>query len=257
MYFQYTRQKGDDYIRFLLEEKFTPQNIYAKTEVTLDSIQEFEEVRENEQEPEGVEETVVSESKTVMRSKLSPKEVEDYVNSPKSAAVHWYNTHNPVNNSDLTADESLWIDRLNRVGMMYFRPLVTVSFLTQTFDSEQRIKLFSAIERFIFIAFQMGRAKSNYRSFEFYRASKQVREGQTSVENLVEQINDQLYWYFGTDEENGKKYFQTGDFHNFLLKEFQKEKGFYGWNGLRYFLYEYEMDKVRKRGSQKIDCLFF
>ena len=33
MYFQYTREKGDDYIRFLLEEKFTPQNIYAKIEV--------------------------------------------------------------------------------------------------------------------------------------------------------------------------------------------------------------------------------
>lgn len=29
MYFQYTREKGDDYIRFLLEQKFTPKNIYA------------------------------------------------------------------------------------------------------------------------------------------------------------------------------------------------------------------------------------
>ena len=33
MYFQYTREKGDDYIRFLLEQKFTPQNIFTKTEV--------------------------------------------------------------------------------------------------------------------------------------------------------------------------------------------------------------------------------
>jgi hypothetical protein len=37
-----------------------------------------------------------------MRSQLSPKEIEDYVNSLKAAAVHWYNTHNPVNNPDLT-----------------------------------------------------------------------------------------------------------------------------------------------------------
>lgn len=29
------------------------------------------------------------------------------------------------------------------------------------------------------------------------------------------------------------------------------------WNGLRYFLYEYEMDKVRQRGSQKIDWKLF
>ncbi len=257
MYFQYTRQKGDDYIRFLLEEKFTPQNIYAKNEVTLDSIQEFEEVREHEHEPEEIEETTVSESKIVMRSKLPPREIEHYVNSLKSAAAHWYNTHNPVNNPDLTDDESLWIDRLNRIGIMYFRPLVAVSFLAKTFDSEQRIKLFSAIERFIFIAFRMGRAKANYRSFEFYRASKQIREGQLSVVNIVDQINDQLYWFFKTDEESEKKYFQTIYFHNYLFREFQNEKGFYGWNGLRYFLYEYEMEKVRKRGSQKIDWKLF
>ncbi|KAA6303976.1 hypothetical protein EZS27_044381, partial [termite gut metagenome] len=30
-----------------------------------------------------------------------------------------------------------------------------------------------------------------------------------------------------------------------------------GWNGLRYFLYEYEMEKVRQRGSQKIDWKLF
>src|SRR5690554_5384959 len=46
MYFQYTRQKGDDYIRFLLEEKFTPQNVFNKTEVKLDSITAITEVRD-------------------------------------------------------------------------------------------------------------------------------------------------------------------------------------------------------------------
>lgn len=33
--------------------------------------------------------------------------------------------------------------------------------------------------------------------------------------------------------------------------------GFYGWNGLRYFMYEYEMQKVRERGSEKIDWSLF
>ncbi len=32
MFFQYSRQKGDDYIKFLLQEHFTPQNVFAKTE---------------------------------------------------------------------------------------------------------------------------------------------------------------------------------------------------------------------------------
>ncbi|MBK6785404.1 MAG: hypothetical protein IPG79_17855 [Saprospiraceae bacterium] len=139
MYFQYTREKGDDYIRFLLEQKFTPQNIYAKTEVVVSSLQVFEEVRENEETDQEEVEENENEETVVLRSKLSPKEIEDYVNSLKSAAVHWYNTHNPVNNPDLTSAESLWIDRLNRIGIIYFRPLVTVSFLSNEVDSNQRL----------------------------------------------------------------------------------------------------------------------
>jgi hypothetical protein len=44
MYFPYTRQRGDDYIRFLLEEKFTPQQVFQKTEVMLDAIEPIETV---------------------------------------------------------------------------------------------------------------------------------------------------------------------------------------------------------------------
>ena len=156
MYFQYTREKGDDYIRFLLEQKFTPQNIYAKTEVKLSSLQEFEETREDEETDQEEVEVNGDEEVIVLRSKLSPKEIEDYVNSLKAAAVHWYNTHNPVNNSDLTSAESLWIDRLNRIGIIYFRPLVTVSFLNKDIDSKKRIQLFKAIERFILEGFGAG-----------------------------------------------------------------------------------------------------
>lgn len=76
MYFQYTRQKGDDYIRFLLEEKFTPQNIFNKTEVKLDSITPITEIRENYEDYE-LEENVIEE-KTIMRAKLAPKEISNY-----------------------------------------------------------------------------------------------------------------------------------------------------------------------------------
>ena len=32
LYFQYSRKKGNDYIKFLLDEQFTPQKIHKKTE---------------------------------------------------------------------------------------------------------------------------------------------------------------------------------------------------------------------------------
>lgn len=258
MYFQYTREKGDDYIRFLLEQKFTPQNIYAKTEIKVSSIQEFEEIkRDEETDQEEVETNGNGEEKTILRSKLTPKEIEDYVNSLKSAAVHWYNTHHPVNNTDLPEIERLWIDRLNRIGIIYFRPLVTVSYLTKKITSEDRVQLFQAIERFIFVTFRLSRAFSTYRNSEFYRAARQLRNSELSIETIIERLNERMHYCFYSPEESEENYFDYTYFQKFIEKKFKSGGGFYNWNGLRYFLYEYEMEKVRQRGSQKIDWKLF
>lgn len=257
MYFQYTREKGDDYIRFLLEQKFTPQNIYAKTEVKISSIQEFEEVRETEETDQEEVEENEEEEIIVLRSKLSPKEIEDYVNSLKSAAVHWYNTHNPLNNQDLTSQESLWIDRLNRIGVIYFRPLVTVSFLSKDIDTKKRIQLFKAIERFIFVTFRLSRAFSTYRNSEFYRAARQLRNHELTISDIVSRLEERMNYCFYTPEDTKGFFFDYTYFQKFIDKKFKNGGGFYSWNGLRYFLYEYEMEKVRQRGSQKIDWKLF
>lgn len=257
MYFQYTREKGDDYIRFLLEQKFTPQNVYAKTEIKLSSLQEYEEIREDavadqeDVENNGVEDIIV------FRSKLSPKEMEDYVNSLKSAALHWYNTHHPVNNPDLTKEESLWIDRLNRIGIIYFRPLVTVTFLSREITTKQRIKLYQSIERFIFITFRLSRAYSTYRNSEFYRAARQLRKSELTINDIVKRLNLRMDYCFYSPEEASESFFDYTYFQKFIEKKFKTGGGFYNWNGLRYFLYEYEMEKVRQRGSQKIDWKLF
>lgn len=258
MYFQYTREKGDDYIRFLLEQKFTPQNIYAKTEVKISSIQEFEEIKEDEEtDQEEVDTNGNGEEKTILRSKLTPIEIEDYVNSLKSAAVHWYNTHHPVNNPDLPEIERLWIDRLNRIGIIYFRPLVTVSYLSKKIDTEDRVRLFQAIERFIFVTFRLSRAFSTYRNSEFYRAARQLRNNELSIDTIIERLNERMDYCFYSPEESEETYFDYTYFQKFIEKKFKSGGGFYNWNGLRYFLYEYEMEKVRQRGSQKIDWKLF
>ena len=258
MYFQYTREKGDDYIRFLLEQKFTPQNIYAKTEVKVSLMQDFEEINEDEEtEEEEVETNGNGEEKTVLRSKLTPKTIEDYVNSLKSAAVHWYNTHHPVKNPDLPEKEQLWIDRLNRIGIIYFRPLVTVSYLSKKIGTNERVMLFQAIERFIFVTFRLSRAFSTYRNSEFYRTARQLRNEELSIVTIIERLNERMDYCFYSPEGSENTYFDYTYFQKFIEKKFKSGGGFYNWNGLKYFLYEYEMEKVRQRGSQKIDWKLF
>ena len=56
--------------------------------------------------------------------KLEHKEIADYVKSLKKMAKYWYDTYFPEQSQHLDDEGKLWVDRLNRVGMGYFRPLV-------------------------------------------------------------------------------------------------------------------------------------
>lgn len=249
IYFQYTRNKSDDYIRFLLEEKFTPRNVFDRTEVKLENVHDIQEITEDEDiEDNGNEEIEVSH----FEYKLQPKEIQDYVMSLKTTAKHWYNTFNPLNNNDLTNDEQKWIDRLNRLGVIYFRPLLVSSFLREDITSEVRVKMFEEIERFIFISFRMGRAYTSYGSSQFSIAARRLRLSEISVQDVITEIGKLLEDWLSPD-----KGFETTAFKAYLTRQFKQDKGYYGWNGLHYLLYEYEMMKVSKSGNQKIDWDLF
>lgn len=250
MYFQYTRQKGEDYIKFLLEEKFTPQNVFSKTEVILDSITDINEIRDQDDTEEPEENG--AEERSIMRAKLAPKEISDYVKSLQSAAVHWYNSFNPLNNPNLTSEEQLWLDRLNRIGIAYFRPLVVASYIRSDISTASRIKLFKEIERFIFIAFRMGRALSTYRNSEYYRLTKQLRNGDVTVDDIIDTLKKRIEEWLSPATA-----FDIQPFKAYISRHYKNGGGFYWWNGLSYFLYEYETEKVMQNGNQKIDWNLF
>ena len=250
MYFQYTRQKGEEYIRFLLDEKFTPQNVFSKTEVILSSITEITETRDGEEEEEH--EDILIDDKLVMRAKLSPNEISNYVKSLKSASVHWYNSFNPWTVDSLTYDEKLWLDRLNRIGIAYFRPLVVASFVRKDISSEERVKLFKEIERFIFIAFRLGRSFSTFRNSEYYRLTKQLQSGEVDIDEICVSLKNRIENWL-----NAETNFDIQPFKNYISKHYKNGGGFYWWNGLHYFLYEYENEMVLKNGNQKINWNLF
>lgn len=249
MYFGYTRRRGDDYINYLLDEKFSPRNVYEKTKMILGSVTEIQEVVLSEDQDDLDNE---ANEKSAKKYKLNPKEISDYIGSLKTAARYWYNSLNPVNNNDLTEDEQLWLERLNRIGIAYFRPLIVTTYLCDDISSEVRVKLLCEIERFIFIAFRMGRAYSSYGSSPFSIASSRLRKKEISIQQIIENINTMIESWLSP--ETG---FDINPFKSYMSRKFKQEKGFYDWNGLHYLLYEYEMKKVSEFGNRKIDWDLF
>lgn len=248
MYFKYSRKRGNDYIKFLLDEQFSPQKVHKKVEreVVLELPEEQRtdfEIDDTENENGESEETSV-----VTTALLQPIEIKKYVNSLKESAVHWFNSHYPHLATELTPAEQNAIDRLNRIGMGYFRPLV-MSFFKNEKTPGKRIDFLDQIERFIFVVFRLCQARRNYRDSEFYNAAREFDKGELELEGIKNKLKDSAAFCFHEDGSFNAKYF-----YDYLYKRFNSggRNGYYGWHGLRYFLYEYEVHLLSQSRQQKV-----
>ncbi len=252
MYFKYSRKKGKEYIRFLLDEFFSPKNVFEKIDVTVNSLDEIKEIKEDLSEDNEDNEEVTTEI-IITKSKLNIIEINDYVLSLQNSAKHWFNSYNPENNSDLSMNEQLLIDRLNRIGIGYFRPLVLSTFANEDITEDERIVLFNAIERFIFLAFRVSRAQSNYRNSSYYKAARELYKKEKNISEITLMLNKDLKWTFNDDNT-----FKHSYFRDFIYKRFKTSgNGYYGWNGLKYLLFEYEEKLMKNRNQPKISWKYF
>ena len=96
MYFKFSRQTGRDYIKFLLEEQFTPQRVHRKIvqPVELEEAEEQTSDADLEADNEnGLDE--VESGAPMMVAELRPNEIREYVKSLKASSVYWFCTFNP------------------------------------------------------------------------------------------------------------------------------------------------------------------
>lgn len=241
LYFSYTRKRGDDYIRFLLR-KFSAKNVFTKKTI----VQEDTPITEVDDELVVLDDDEIikqedSETELVIVTQLEPKEIQDYVLSLKNTAKHWYDTFFPYESDFLTDEEKLWIDRLNRIGIGYFRPLVMAALSVDAKPTE-RIALFEAIERFLFFCFRLGNYQATYWSSECNRAARSLYMGDISIIIVTKDIKDVV-------QRNIE--YTIPNFITRIEKRFSSGDGFYGWSSLRYFLYEYEYALAEKLNASK------
>ena len=246
MYFKYSRKAGKDYVRFLLDEQFTAKRVHVKVERDV-ALEEPQESPSDEVAEEAVEEEEDVALEEEPFSHLSPVTIRDYVNSLRESAVHWFNSSYPDLAEGMTAEERHWIDRLNRIGISYFRPLV-MSILKNEQSVKARIRIFQQIERFIFIAFRMNGYMATYRNSEFYKAARKLDRGDTDIEAICSKLGRRLALSFNADGS-----FLLDDFYNSLRKRFESGTGYYSWPALRYVLFEYESSLLSGSRQKKVN----
>ncbi len=219
--------------------------------IERDVALEVPEERSSEPAPDGSGEEVedtVEETASISTAQLQPKEINDFVNSMKESVVHWFNTFNPDMAEGMDDKERHWIERLHRIDMPpHFRMIVT-AILKNEQNLSDRIEMFRRIERFIIIAIRMTWRTSNYGASEFYRAASDFHNGKVSLGDLKGKLNYRLRF---TLDEDGS--FRSSNFQAVFHGRFESGSGYYTWPGLRYFLYEYELDLLNGSRQKKVE----
>lgn len=243
MYFMYTRAQAKAYVKFLLEQEFSPHRIHKMT----DSEVALEEITEQTEDGDDSDDDEIVEASANCKS-LKAIEISSYVTSLKESSVHWFNSFYPHFSQAISDEEAAWIDRLNRIGMIYFRPLV-MAIMKNEPSSKRRCKTFQKIERFLFVAMQLTLSRSSYGNTEFYNAARELEYGEITIDDIDAQIDDRLAFAFEDDETT----IVTADLINIIRKKYEQGSGWYGWKALKYFLFEYEVSLLKESRQKKVE----
>ena len=168
MYFKYTRQKGDDYIKYLLDEKFNARNItHPKNE----------------------------------SDRLNIDEISRYVKSLQQSIVFWFYMHNPYHNqsSALTDSQKLWLDRLERLSFRSFKPLILSAFLSGQ-DEDEITELLKSAERYNFTLFNLSQRRSNTGDTEFFSMSRDLLTNDKNISEVIVTIKRWVAKYFSASK---------------------------------------------------------
>ena len=215
MYFKYDRKESASYAKFLLNKKFTAKN--------------------------------------AIKGKVELADIKEYIDSLSKSVKSWFYLFN-AQFSDYEDETKEWIQKLNRLGMSAFPPLFMAS-MTKC-KEEEFLPLFKSAERFIFLVFRMSQRPSNTKNSHFYRLANSFYFGKdnTTIKSTIGNID----WMTQGETGEGDEYvyhgwFDLEKFKNYVKDQYEKGEGFYSWNGLRYFLFEYELHLQEKaNGNQKV-----
>ncbi len=182
----------------------------------------------------------------VIDKTLKSSDIKNYIDSLQKSVEFWFYLFNPEH-SGYSDETKEWFQKLNRLRMGAFPPLFMAA-MNKCQEDEIR-RLLQSAEKFIFLVFMLSQRRSNTESNYFYRLANSFYSGKDgpNIDEVIKTIDRK------TQGEEG--WFDLEKFHLHIKELYEKEEreGYYSWNGLRYFLYEYELrlQEIAK-GNQKV-----
>lgn len=237
IYFGYTRSNKVTYDSFLLNDYFTQQNI--SNEYNFEIKEEISELSIEDEEIEN-EELIKEEKYDSKKEKLTIGTINNYINSLKSLIPYWYQIHYP--NEIENRNIRIYIERLNRLGYVNFKPLTTILLSKNNLTDEQKIAVLKGMERFVFLHYRLNGYLGTYKNSFFYNLAHDYYFDNVSYEYVLREVND-------IDFLSDNKVANMNGIYTKFERLFKNNNGFYSWASIRYVLYEYERELMSGMSS--------
>lgn len=183
--------------------------------------------------------------KSIQKNELSLQEIQEYVTNIQKSVIQWYNINNPEL-SLLDKNIKKWLIKLKRLGFGAFAPLIMALLINSDVKSESIVECLKNMEEFYFCTFSLSQRRANTGDSQFYNSAREYYKGETNLGKINDLIKNLAKDYF--DFEKFEVYIKE----KFTLGNFE---GFYGWDDLKYFLFEYEdyLKNKSKTCENKLD----
>ena len=172
--------------------------------------------------------------------KLEVKELQRYVTSIQDSVRKWHEIHFPGRSQSLGVEVRRGLESLERVGRGAFEPLIMAAMQRANGDAQLSAFL-TASDRFVFTVGRLSRSRADTGDSEFYRLAGELYRGEKTLSDATEIVKSRTTKNFSAEKCIGR-----------MRELFQDGKGFYSWDGLRYFLFEYEQHLKEKAGMASI-----
>ena len=175
-------------------------------------------------------------SKNDVQGPLSLQELYEYARDIKRTVEVFYHVFNPQDFS-CTDREKIVLERLRRLGMDYSLTLVVAIFLNEQSITE-RADVLELIEQLQFIH-AISPYISGVEGIDFMQEAILYISGKINILDLKKKL-----------EKHRNAIFSKVKFDQ-VFAAWGKGKGYYGWKGARYFLFEYEMELKEKSKTKR------
>jgi uncharacterized protein with ParB-like and HNH nuclease domain len=181
-------------------------------------------------------------SPTDPKDEVNVHSINDYTISLQQSVEVWYNLLNPLS-SDFSPDLQVALDKLVRLGAgRSFAPLVMVAFRKEK-NPDKRLELLHVLERYMYFAIFLIYRRM-YVGDGFAEHAAKLSSGKSTIDVVIKELT-----------EHCQRMADDVSLRKNAMSEYRRG-GFYQWDGIRYFLFEYNLD-LQKRARETRPKIFW